>query len=148
MAKVLVLRRSAAIVAALLIGLGIATATASSTGAFAQADKPVVGGLPLAADYREPVYVSHYRTYTGWATVSGHRCIRTMIYPPQPCHIEAWTWRSAAHTWAYTPRREGVRVWVAPYATHWSWTWTSTTGWRAMKDADLLVTYRHVAVAT
>lgn len=43
--------------------------------------------------------------------------------------------------WWNAWRRNGEYVWIQPFGTGWSWTWSSGAGWLAMKGSDLSTQY-------
>lgn len=142
----LVRRTPSAMMLALFAGIVVALSLAMALNLFgATAHKQVVSGLPLAAEYRTPVYVGDWNqpTYTGWATV---HAARGAIDPGFSPWESAWKWTGTQWTIKY--RSHGTRVWVAPFAGVWSWTWTSSTGWLAMRDNVLLVRWEPGAIAT
>jgi hypothetical protein len=84
------------------------------------------------------VRVSDLDYYEGWGTVGDTHC-----YGVEMCAMYAVTsqaaWRWSGSGWVRTTRPVGTKVWIAPFAVGWSWTWTSGTGWLAMQDNVLLV---------
>lgn len=53
-----------------------------------------------------------------------------------PASAPAWIW---SNKWVSGPRANKTRVWIVPFASGWSWTWTSSTGWRAMQQHYLSI---------
>jgi hypothetical protein len=49
-------------------------------------------------------------------------------YTPE---VTAWRWNGA---WQRTTLGGASQVYVYPFATGWSWVWTSRTGWLAVQD--------------
>lgn len=155
---------------ALAAGIAIAMMLALKLGSFAVDDTPVVAGVPLASaslvacvdatscptmgDYYSPIYITS--TYTGWAEVTQRgvyadkaACADYTAFAPMPtgvnCVVTAWKWNGS---WVQGGRKVGVRVWVQPFATGWTWTWTSATGWRAMQSKYLVSKWEPMMVAT
>lgn len=127
-----------AVVALAVTGIVVATLTTAANSA---AERPVTAGVPLSAPLQEPIPA--YAAYQGWGQVSGGYGYR--FGPLQV--VTAWQWDSR-YGWRPAARTPGSRVYIHPYASGWSWTWTQATGWYAMRTSDLTIGYRPVAVAT
>ena len=67
--------------------------------------------------------------YKGWANVRTDLCGDLMV--------AAWAWNGSS--WSKKWHPGGTRVYVWPFSTGWSWVWTQAAGWRAMRDANLIV---------
>lgn len=65
-------------------------------------------------------------SYTGWGHVD--TAVGTVTAP-------AWQWTGVA--WSGTSRINFTRVYIAPFAAGWVWTWTVDTGWLAMQSANV-----------
>jgi hypothetical protein len=75
-------------------------------------------------------YVSSLSYYKGWGNVrDGSYCVPPTMYA-------AWTWTGS---WSKGYVNQGTRVYIWPFATDWSWVWTAQTGWRAMRDVNLVI---------
>ena len=122
------------------IGLCLALPLAAPSSSMGFEVMGVVGGIaPYPAPEPSKVYVSDYSTYTGWATVDYHLEPGEAICLSLSCGTQVSAYRWTGREWQTLQRRTGTRVWVAPFATVWSWTWSSSTGWLAMRDRNLLV---------
>jgi hypothetical protein len=163
-------RKFTKIVASLAAGLTTALALAVATGTFAVSSTPAVAGVPLVArcvttnlvadpcgsSFYRAILVSNYNFYgDAYAEVTQRgvysdrtACAQTTLTTTSSvdCRVTAWRWTSSG--WAQTSRRVGARVWVQPFATDWSWTWTSGAGWLAMRDTKLVVKWEPMMVAT
>lgn len=101
-----------------------------------------------SAYYGCGVSVGSLATYKGWAHTFRHEYCGGAA-PGGMVTIEtvrAWRWTSIG--WRATTLRGGERVYVWPFASGWSWVWTSSTGWLAMQDHLLRINpvsgcYRH-----
>lgn len=108
----------------------------------AEASRTAVNaGVPLAAPYQEPIPA--YANYKGWGTVEGGFYTARLMAPAPKV---AWEWSGSQ--WLQRGRTPGTRVYIWPYASGWSWTWTESSGWYAMRTSDLLIGYRPIAIAT
>ena len=91
------------------------------------------------------VQVSTNPAYKGWGKVNPNYCapgrICAMIYFAS---AKAYWWSGRA--WVATNRPTGETVYVWPYGSGWSWTWTAETGWLAMRSSDLTYTATGVAL--
>lgn len=52
--------------------------------------------------------------------------------------VYAWQWSGAKWVQSYRVNRQQVYVW--PFTTGWTWTWTEDVGWLAVQSADLSMT--------
>lgn len=125
-----------AILTTLLVAAALAVSSAEAS------KRPVNAGVPLAAPYNEPIPA--YASYKGWGTV--HSTYNDQRGFAGPIPRVAWHWNGSA--WSQRSRTPGTRVYIWPYASGWSWTWTESTGWLAMHTSDLTIGYRPIAVAT
>lgn len=125
-----------AILTTLLVAAAVAVSSAEAS------KRPLNAGVPLAAPYNEPIPA--YASYKGWGTVEGGFYGTARLVAPAP--KVAWHWTGT--TWVQRGRTPGTRVYIWPYASGWSWTWTESTGWLAMHTSDLMIGYRPIAVAT
>jgi beta-glucanase (GH16 family) len=55
-------------------------------------------------------------------------------------NVPAWTWNDTSRTWSSTPIASATTVYIWPFASGWSWVWTSSTGWRAVNDSYVFAT--------
>lgn len=123
-----------AILATALVAAALAVSSAEAS------RRPVNAGVPLAAPYHEPIPA--YDSYKGWGTVDRGMYANRLIVKSKV----AWHWNGGS--WVQRSRTPSTRVYIWPYASGWSWTWTETTGWLAMQTSDLVIGYRSLAVAT
>jgi hypothetical protein len=170
----MVARKLTKLFLALAAGVAVAVALAVITGMTAVSSTPAVAGVPLAApapcapgancvsatNYYQPIFVSSYASFAKrWAEVSGRgvysdreACMTGTAArfaapsPPPSCTVTAWRWNG--YSWVQTTRRIGTYVWVEPFATGWSWTWTSGAGWLAMRDEKLVARWEPMMIAT
>ncbi len=124
-----------AILATALVAAALAVSSAEAS------KRPVNAGVPLAAPYNEPIPA--YASYQGWGTVEGGFYGNRLVAPAAKV---AWHWNG--RSWVQRSRTPGTRVYIWPYASGWSWTWTENTGWLAMHTSDLMIGYRPIAIAT
>lgn len=98
--------------------------------------------LPAAAAaVQRPAFASDYPAWKGYGQISSEGrssciwrgCLRGTISGP----VTAWRWSTG---WQASQRRDGERVYVHPYASGWSWTWTATSGWLAVASDNVVLT--------
>jgi hypothetical protein len=158
-------------IAALALGLVATTALAFATGFLSTPDKQVVAGVPLATRLvcspqpdgscisPGPMYYAvspvQEPTFKGWGEVSlsrnyadRARCAQKIYPEPTNCRVTAWRWNATSRTWSRTSLLSGTRTYIWPFATGWSWVWTSNTGWLAVSDDYVVVRWEPMMVAT
>ena len=122
---------------ALLLALVVGSLAATTAPASAIAIPAPVGCWQLGAQavpgYSCNTYVSTLSYYKGWGSVE-YDCNSV---DPAFSLFTAWRWTSTGWKAAYL--NPGMRVYVWPYATGWSWVWTQNTGWLAFQDRYLVV---------
>lgn len=96
--------------------------------------------------YSKVVRASDNPTYKGWATIDPSpdcalpgRQIRCMI--AVMANVPAWQWTN--NGWVAKTRATGSKVYVWPYGSGWSWTWTSADGWLAVRSNVVIIEYPH-----
>lgn len=142
-ARFALLATTIAVVAMLLVPAGASAATTIVR----WADEPRPANCDPFSCSVQDYKVTAYRNYTGWARVDfplRHACANCLdggfeVALP----VYQWTGTAWRTTSLSTNHR---RVWVAPYASGWSWIWTQQTGWLAVQSSFLHVatvyTYR------
>lgn len=129
------------VIAAFVVSATIVVAVLAF-GAAQTSGTPVNAGVPLSAPLQEPVPA--YASYVGWGQVaSGYGY---GFYGGAAQGVTAWYWNGSS--WSQRSRYVGDRVYIYPYTSGWSWTWTQRTGWLAMRTSQLTIGYRPIAVAT
>lgn len=68
------------------------------------------------------IFITNQPNFTGWAHVD------TLGFGPS---LTAWAWVNNA--WQKASYTNEQWVWVVPWGSGWSWTWTKETGWLAVR---------------
>jgi hypothetical protein len=115
----------------LLVMAAVAVAAASAFGAPASASAALClgasGSIGCGPTTTVPRSVANDPSFKGWGYV------RTC---PAACRMEdAWAWNGSG--WRYSAVADGTQVYIYPFASGWSWIWTSGNGWRAMHSSLL-----------
>ena len=128
------------LVAAFAISIALTTATASAETSVS-ATACLACGAPVGATIR----ASDRPYYIGYATVDSRPdCalnttgIRCMIAVTRS--VPAYSWDPYTG-WKLGERLNPTRVWVYPFGSGWSWTWTQDTGWMAVRSAQIIIRY-------
>ena len=76
-----------------------------------------------------------HQTYKGWGFITANYCPPGMacaaIY-----HSSTTAWRWTGSSWSKTSIADRTQVYIHPYASGWSWVWTSRTGWLAVQSGS------------
>lgn len=82
-------------------------------------------------------YESDTPNYKGWALTFRNTTLMG-LFDSNMTRLPAWRW--TGNSWVRTSRMEGTRVYAWPFAGGYAWTWTSDSGWLAMRADNVLIT--------
>lgn len=82
-----------------------------------------------ADTYQARIFADKLPTYKGWAHVQIYHWGLRPDSPPVPT---AWRWTRTG--WVKTSLPVGTQVYHYPFASGWSWVWTRTAGWMAIRS--------------
>jgi hypothetical protein len=99
---------------------------------------PIADIVPVGAagiGYQSPGYGSV--TSNTWTPVAASYTGWGYVRSPLNMTVAAYTWNVATNQWISGSVLANTPVYVWPYASGWSWAWTSASGWRAIRTANV-----------
>ncbi len=122
---------------ALTIAIPLAVAISCSFAATANA---------VAATY-ECTFTSDQPSYKGWATVAFRGCVTPGSASTTECRgATAYRWTGSAWQTVLLNECGGIgQVYAWPFASGWTWIWSSRHGWLAIRSSQVLVSAGWVA---
>lgn len=105
---------------------------------------------PVVTTRTVSIHATDEPWYRGWASIESNQgfgvacaysnlglvdpnCVPSSGMTP----VSAWQWTTRG--WAHTTIAHGTRVYHWPFGSGWSWVWTSTRGWLAVRSDAVLI---------